>query len=67
MKWTREPALSELLGDPIVQALMVADRVEQRDLNVLFAKVRRQRRRQPLLCQPAQVPSKMMIVTAAKG
>jgi hypothetical protein len=67
MKWTREPALSELLGDPIVQALMVADRVEQRDLNVLFAKVRRQRRRQPLLCQPAQAPSKMIIVTAAKG
>jgi hypothetical protein len=65
MEWTREPALSELLGDPIVQALMAADRVEQRDLDVLFATVRCQRRRQrqPLFCQPAQAPGKVMIIT----
>jgi hypothetical protein len=68
MEWTREPALSELLGDPIVQALMVADRVEQRDLDVLFATVRCQlrRQRQPFFCQPAQTPGKVMIITAAE-
>jgi hypothetical protein len=51
MEWTREPALSELLRDPIVQALMVADRVEQHDLDVLFATVRRQLRRHRVLAR----------------
>jgi hypothetical protein len=47
MEWKRESTLSELLGDPIAKALMVADRIEQRDLDVLLATVRwhlRQRR-----------------------
>jgi len=37
--WTSEPSLSELLGDPIAQALMVADGVKCRDLHALFANV----------------------------
>lgn len=45
VEWTREPALSELLGDPITRALMVADHVEQNDLDVLIGTVRCQRRR----------------------
>jgi hypothetical protein len=65
MEWTREPALSELLGDPIVQVLMIADRVEQRDLDLLFATVRCQLRR-PFFCQPTQAPGKLMIITAAE-
>jgi len=40
MEWTKEPTLSELLSDPIAQALMAADRVERRDLDVLFGAVR---------------------------
>jgi hypothetical protein len=37
--WTSEPSLSELLSDPIAQALMVADGVKCRDLDALFANV----------------------------
>jgi hypothetical protein len=44
--WTKEPLLSELLRDPIAKALMVADHVALRDLNVLFANVKCQLRRQ---------------------
>ena len=43
MEWTREPTLSELLGDPIARALMVADGVERHDLDVLVAHLLRQR------------------------
>ena len=39
-KWTSEPSLSELLSDPIAQALMVADGVKRRDLDALFANAR---------------------------
>ena len=42
MEWTREPTLSELLEDPIARALMVADGVEQHDLDVLVAHLLRQ-------------------------
>jgi hypothetical protein len=45
MEWTREPVLSDLLGDPITQALMVADRVEQNDFDILIGTVRCERRR----------------------
>jgi hypothetical protein len=38
--WTGEPSLSELLSDPIAQALMVADGVKCRDLDALLANVR---------------------------
>ena len=48
MEWTREPVLSELLGDPITQALMVADRVEQNDLDILIGTVRCNRRPYPV-------------------
>jgi hypothetical protein len=67
MEWTREPALSELLGDPIVQVLMIADRVEQRDLDLLFATVRCQLRQQrrPFFCLPTQAPDKL-ITTAER-
>jgi len=41
MTWTAEPTVSELLRDPIVQAVMVADCVDQRELDVLLATVRR--------------------------
>ena len=43
VEWTREPTLSELIEDPIAQALMVADGVEQYDLDVLVAHLLRQR------------------------
>lgn len=36
-EWTSEPSLSELLSDPIAQALMVADGVKCHDLAALFA------------------------------
>jgi|HubBroStandDraft_6_1064221.scaffolds.fasta_scaffold1051766_1 hypothetical protein len=39
-EWTSEPPLSELLGDPIVQALMVADGVECQHLEALFENAR---------------------------
>jgi len=54
MEWKREPTLSELLGDPIAKALMVADRIEQRDLDVLLATVRwhLRQRRATCFCQP---------------
>ena len=42
VEWTREPTLSELLEDPIARALMVADGVEQHDLDVLVAHLLRQ-------------------------
>ena len=35
-----EPALSDLLGDPIARALMHADRIEHRDLDALLDAVR---------------------------
>ncbi|HEV2188611.1 MAG TPA: hypothetical protein VGR70_15480 [Stellaceae bacterium] len=38
-EWTSEPSLSELLSDPIAQALMAADGVKCRDLDTLFANV----------------------------
>ena len=38
--WTSEPSLSELLSDPIAQALMVADGVKRPDLDALFANAR---------------------------
>jgi hypothetical protein len=58
MEWTTELTLSELLGDPIAQALMVADRVEQRDLDVLLATVRCHLRRQrgTCFCQSEHAP-----------
>jgi hypothetical protein len=47
---------------------MIADRVEQRDLDLLFATVRWQLRqqRQPFFSQPTQTPGKLMIITAAE-
>jgi hypothetical protein len=39
-RWTSEPSLSELLSDPIAQALMVADGVECHHLEALFANVK---------------------------
>ena len=39
--FTSEPALSELLHDPIAQALMAADRVDRRQLNTLLDATRR--------------------------
>jgi hypothetical protein len=41
---TSEPSLSELLSDPIVQSLMVADGVKRQHFDALFANARR---RQP--------------------
>src|ERR1700731_2058729 len=38
-RWTSEPSLSELLSDPIAQALMLADGVKCHHLTALFAKV----------------------------
>jgi len=40
-----EPALAELLGDPMTVALMAADRVDRRDLDVLFDRTRSSLRR----------------------
>jgi hypothetical protein len=37
---TAEPKLGELMGDPMMIALMAADRVDRRDLTVLFDKTR---------------------------
>ena len=39
-EWTSEPSLSELLSDPIAQALMAADGVECHHLDALFANAR---------------------------
>jgi hypothetical protein len=39
-EWTSEASLFELLGDPIVQALMVADGVKSQHLDALFANAR---------------------------
>jgi hypothetical protein len=38
--WTSEPSLSELLSDPIAQALMAADGVKRHHLDALFANTR---------------------------
>lgn len=35
--WTGEPAISDLLGDPIARALMIADRVKPEELDLLLA------------------------------
>jgi hypothetical protein len=35
-----EPALDDLMRDPITQALMVADRVDRCELNALLTRVR---------------------------
>jgi hypothetical protein len=35
-----EPRLSELLGDPMMLALLAADRVDRRDLDALFDRAR---------------------------
>jgi hypothetical protein len=32
MRWSREPALADMLDDPIVAALMTADRIGRREL-----------------------------------
>jgi hypothetical protein len=40
-----EPALSDVLGDPMITALMAADRVERRDLDSLFDRTRNSLRR----------------------
>jgi hypothetical protein len=39
-RWTSEPSLSELLSDPIAQALMLADGVKCHHLDALFAHAR---------------------------
>ena len=54
MDWTKEPVLSELLGDPIVRALMVADRVEEYDLDALIARVKCQLRWRGPACAGGQ-------------
>lgn len=35
-----EPALAELMGDPMTEALMTADRVDRRELRALIAQMR---------------------------
>ena len=39
-KMRREPALDDLLNDPIVRLVMKADNVTEADLRVLLAKLR---------------------------
>jgi hypothetical protein len=40
-----EPGLAEVLRDPMIVALMAADRVDRRDLDVLFDRTRSSLRR----------------------
>lgn len=35
-----EPALADLMGDPMTEALMTADRVDRRELRALIAQMR---------------------------
>ena len=42
--WRCEPKLKDMLSDPIVQAVMAADGVEQRQLDDLLTQVARARR-----------------------
>lgn len=42
-----EPPLADILADPIIQALMMRDRVEHRDIEQLFARARRTDREKP--------------------
>jgi hypothetical protein len=42
--WRCEPKLEDMLSDPIVQAVMAADGVEQRQLDDLLTQVARARR-----------------------
>jgi hypothetical protein len=44
-RFAGEPALSDLLGDPIAKALMIADRVGHHDLDALLETARRHLRR----------------------
>jgi hypothetical protein len=37
---SEEPRLSDLLGDPMMLALLAADRVDRRDLDALFDRAR---------------------------
>ena len=56
--WRCEPNLKDMMSDPIVQAIMAADGVEQRQLDDLLTNVARARRaarspapiRQPSSC-----------------
>ena len=41
----QEPKLTELLRDPMMLALMAADRIDRRDLDVLFDQARGKLRR----------------------
>ena len=48
MNWSdRDPTLEEMLSDPIIKALMEADRVDPRELETILRRVERSRRDRP--------------------
>ena len=53
--WRCEPKLKDMLSDPIVQAVMAADGVEQRQLDDLLTQVARARRAARCGPQPPSV------------